>query len=232
LSTSEQSDSDAKSFMLKEYETIASAFFDLSRQKTEMFRFYLILVTIPITLLAAIIGLQKQTADFFALPGLIVLVLLAISIAGLLMTSLIVGLRFEAIVYAKTVNLARRFFIDSNSDKKLILYTLLPNGDDYPKFNEQPLETTKRKWRWQLGTGAIFLEVVLMALLNATYFSFAVINLVRSTGPVITIISGLIGWILFFLLHVGGYLFIASKRDSRWSIKLKSKEVNSKEEMP
>lgn len=223
MAAEEKPEVKSSDFMLKEYEIIASAFFDLSKQKTEMFRFYLILVTIPVTLIAAIIGLENQILNFFALPDLIVLVLLAISLAGLLMTALIVDLRFEAIAYAKTVNLSRRFFVDNDADKKLGKYTLLPDGDDYPRFNEQPWGFKKRKWKWQFGTSASFLEVVLMGLLNAAYFSSAIVNIfARSANLTIFAIVLLVSSLGFFLLHVIGYIYIANKRDSEWSTKMKS----------
>jgi hypothetical protein len=223
LTTVEKNEVKSTDFMLKEYEIIASAFFDLSKQKTEMFRFYLILVTIPVTLIAAIIGLENQILNFFALPDLIVLALLAISIAGLLMTALIVDLRFEAIAYAKTVNLSRRFFVDNDADKKLGKYTLLPDGDDYPLFNEQPWGSKKGKRKWQFGTSASFLEVVLMGLLDSAYFSSAIVNIfARSANLIIFAIVLLLSSVGFFLLHVIGYIYIANKRDSEWSTKMKS----------
>ncbi len=226
MAKEEKTGQESSNFMLKEYEIISSAFFDLSKQKTEMFRFYLILVTIPVTLIAAIIGLENQTLSFFALPDLVNLVLLAVSIAGLLMSALIVDLRFEAIAYAKTVNLARRFFVD-NDKNNLGKYTLLPDGDDYPKFNEQPWSIKNRQWKWKFGTGASFLEVLLMALLNAVYFGSAMVNILTSIDYLSTnfaalVVVSVIFSILFFLAHLIGYVYIANKRDSQWAPKIAS----------
>jgi hypothetical protein len=237
LANEEKSDSESSDFMLKEYEIISSAFFDLSKQKTEMFRFYLILVTIPVTLIAAIIGLENQTLSFFALPDLVILVLLAVSVAGLLMTALIVDLRFEAIAYAKTVNLTRRFFVDN--DKKYILgkYTLLPDGDDYPKFNEQPWSIKNREWKWKFGTGASFLEVLLMALLNVVYFGSAMVNLLAkidylSTNFDALVVVSVVVSVIFFLAHLIGYVYIANKRDSQWTPKITSTNQSESSQSP
>lgn len=202
------------------------AFFDLSRQKTEIFRFYLILVTIPVTLIAAVIGLKESSLEFLVLPDLIVLVLFAISIAGLIMTAVIVDLRFDCIVYAKTVNLVRRFFIDKNQNAQLRDYLLMPDGDDYPKFNEQPWEFEKSTWKWHLGVGATFLEVVLMGLLDATYFGAAITYFVGNyTDANWSMFYCFVSWILFFSVHVAGYLVISKKKDADWKTKKKSTKL-------
>ena len=216
---------DASDFILEEYKQIAAAFFDLSRQKTEMFRFYLILVTIPITLIAAILGLEETPVSFQSLPDLVTLVLLATAIAGLIMTAIIVDIRFECILYSKTVNLARRFFMDKGEEHKLQDYRLLPNGDDLPKYYEQPWEIKNRKWKWEMGVGATFLEVLLMGLLNATYFGMAVMNISQTwVCDEQALWFGIISSASFFALHVLGYRYFAKKKDEQWRVRQSSTE--------
>lgn len=209
--------------MLEEYKQIVAAFFDLSKQKSDMFRFYLILVTIPVTLIAAIFGAEKSPVSFTSLPILITLVLFAVAIAGLIMTAIVVDIRFECILYAKTVNLARRFFMDKNKEHELRSYCLLPDGDDLPIHYEQPWEFKARKWKWELGVGATFLEVLLMGLLNATYLSLAMINIsliwFRNDQQ---LWFGIIVGILFFLIHILGYRYFAKKKDEQWKVRHRS----------
>lgn len=216
---------DASDFMLEEYKQIAAAFFDLSKQKTEMFRFYLILVTIPITLIAALLGSEETPISFQNLPNLVTLLLFAIAIAGLIMTAIVVDIRFECILYSKTVNLARRFFMDKGEEHKLRNYMLLPDGDDLPKYYEQPWEFKNRKWKWALGVGATFLEILLMGLLNATYFGVVLMNISQtwvSDGQALWL--GIISWASFFALHVLGYRYLAKKKDEQWRVKQPSTE--------
>ncbi|MCW3997935.1 MAG: hypothetical protein NWF10_05125 [Candidatus Bathyarchaeota archaeon] len=220
---------DANGFMLEEYKQIVGVCVNLSKQKTEMSRFYLMLVTIPITLIAAIVGLQNTPIDFFNLPDLVVLLLIAISIAGLITSAIIVDLRFESIFYYKTLNLIRRFFIDQNETEKLKLkeYARLPDGDDYPKFYEQPFKF-KEKGKWEFGVGATFLEVILMGLLNSTYFASAILNLEISYNIITPTISCIIVWAIFFFVHVGGYYFVSTQKDKDWIVWKKKRNFNLK----
>ena len=209
---------DASDFMLEEYKQIVAAFFDLSRQKSQMFRFYLILVTIPISLIAAILGIEETPLSIFNLPILVVLVIIAIAIAGLIMTAIVVDIRFESILYAKTVNLVRRFFKDIGKDYKLHDYLVLPYSDEFPKYYEQPWEFKKWQWKWELGVGATFLEVLLMGLLNATYFGLAMVNISTSwfCNDQSSLWFGFIIWTVFFLIHILGYRYFAKKKDEQW----------------
>lgn len=221
---------DASDFMLEEYKQIVAAFFDLSKQKSEMFRFYLILVTIPITLIAAVLGLEKTPFSFQNLPTLVTLVLFATAIAGLIMTAIIVDIRFECILYAKTVNLARRFFMDKGEEHKLRSYALLPDGDDLPKYYEQPWEIIDQRWKWELGVGATFLEVLLMGLLNATYFGLAVMNFVQACDIFCSgqeLLLGVISGFSFLALHVLGYWYFANKKDEQWKARKLSTECTT-----
>lgn len=215
---------DGSEFMLEEYKQIVAAFFDLSKQKIEMFRFYLILVTIPITLIATILGLEKAPPfSLFELPMLVSFVLFAIAIAGLIMTAVVVDIRFECILYAKTVNLVRRFFMDRSKDGELRNYRILPDGDDLPKHYEQPWEFKGRKWKWEPGVGSTFLQVLLMGLLNATYLGLAVTNLSQAWVCIDQALTlGLVSWLLFFALHILGYRYFARKKDEQWKVKKSS----------
>jgi len=206
--------------MLEEYKQIVAAFFDLSRQKSQMFRFYLILVTIPISLIAAILGIEKPPLSFLNLPVLVVLLMIVIAIAGLVMTAIVVDIRFESILYAKTVNLVRRFFRDSAKEHKLHDYLLLPVSDEYPKYYEQPWEYKKLEWRWEMGVGATFLEVLLMGLLNSTYIGLAMANVMRSwfcNGQ--SLLLGVTFGVGFLLAHIGGYSYFAKKKDKQWRVR-------------
>jgi hypothetical protein len=226
LDSPKTSKCDTSDFMLEEYKQIVAAFFDLSRQKSDMFRFYLILVTIPITLIAAILGLEEAPpVSLTNLPTFVTLVLVAIAIAGLIMTAVVVDIRFECILYAKTVNLLRRYFIDKEDEQESRNYLVLPDGDDLPRYYEQPWEIKNRKWKWELGVGSTFLEVLLMGLLNATYFGLAVANITKAWICIAQAFElGSISWVSFFALHSLGYRYFAKKKDAQWQVKKRSIE--------
>ena len=104
-------------------------------------------------------------------------------------------------------------------------YLLLPDGDDLPRFYEQPWEFKKRKWKWNLGVGAMFLQVILMGILDATYFGLAVANISQLTGWINSghQWAGLIFGIVFFWTHIIGYTWFAKKKDSQWEVKINSR---------
>lgn len=214
---------DAAEFMLEEYKQIAAAFFDLLKQRSDMFRFYLALITIPISLIAAIMQIEKSSIYLFDLPDLVILVLFAIAIAGLITTAIVVDIRFESILYAKTINLTRRYFRDKGGESELGKYLLLPDGDDLPRFYEQPWEITKGRWRWELGVGATFLEILLMGLLDSVYLGLPTINILHhQLNLTEAILFGSAVGVAFFLLHIIGYLYFARKRDNEWITKQSS----------
>jgi len=211
---------EAGDFFLEEYRQIVAAFFDLSRQKSDMFRFYLVLVTIPTSLIAAIFSFEKAQVSILDLPILVNLVLFAVAIAGLIMTAIVVDIRFECILYAKTVNLIRRFFLDASRNQNLSDYLVLPDGDDVPTFYEQPWEFKERKWKWQLGVGATFLEVLLMGLLNATYLALSLANMsLALLSRDQSLWLGYSTWGAFFIMHALGYRYFAKKKDQCWKPK-------------
>lgn len=213
-------------FMLEEYKQIVAANFNLSKQKTNMFQIYLALVTIPITLMAAILGFQKIDLALTSLPSIVTFTLFAVAVGGLIMAAVIIDIRWESILYAKTVNLARRFFAETSDKGYLQKYLLLPISDEYPKYYEQPWEFTKRKWKWDLGVGSTFLQVLLMGLLNGTYFGLAMTNLIGYSYSLdLSVWSGLILGIVFFTVHLWGYRYFGKKKDVQWKTRHPDKDL-------
>jgi len=209
---------DASNFMLEEYKTIAAAFFDLSSQKSQMFRFYLILVAIPITLISALIGINNNSSIIssltFRLPLFVSMLIIIVSISGYLMTLIIADIRFECILYAKTVNLIRRFFVDIDEEVKLNRYLVLPIKDSVPTFYESLLRKESR------AVSATFLEMILMGILNTSYFFIGFTSILLNiycwmqSFIYSTIIS-----VIVFISHYLSYKYLAKERDKNYDIK-------------
>lgn len=209
------SNRDASDFMLEEYKQIVAAFFDLSKQKTQTLHFYLLLATIPVTLIAAIFSLGSPPTELYKLPLLVVIVTTAIAFAGLFMTAIFIDARFEALYYVKTINKIRAFFAEKGQAQKLSEYLVLPISDDKPKFYEGPTG-------WHLRASSTFYQVILMGILNATYFGLSMINLgylyipgLQDNGNMFWF--GIMMWIIFLVIHVLGYVVSATRRDKNWA---------------
>src|SRR4051812_23584156 len=91
-------------FMLSEYQTIASAHFDLHNGLRQNFRFYLGLVAIPVTVLAAF---KDVHINVFDLPTVLLLLFAVTPFLGLLMFLSMINTRFDIILYTRTVNAVR-----------------------------------------------------------------------------------------------------------------------------
>ena len=94
-------------FMLAEYQTIASAHFDLHNGLRQNFRFYLGLVAVPVTVLAAF---KDVNINVFDLPTVLMLLFAVTPFLGLLMFLSMINTRFDIILYTRTVNAVRAYF--------------------------------------------------------------------------------------------------------------------------
>lgn len=167
---------DATEFMLAEYQQIVAAFFDLCRQKDQMFRFYLIVIALPIPILTAFIGLgirpaygAKNMTEILAEMQPFINILkwmyIIIALAGFVMALIIIELRLEALGYARTVNLIRKFFVDRN--KNIEQYLALPTTYKLPKFFEQPMG-------WHFAVSSMLFQVIFMGLIDSAFLAIGI----------------------------------------------------------
>jgi ABC-type polysaccharide/polyol phosphate export permease len=83
------------SFMLEEYKNISKAHYELHNGFRQMFRFYLGIVAIPVTLFA--LAYKDMHVSLGALPPVIAIVLLLIAGIGFLMFLSLINIRFDII---------------------------------------------------------------------------------------------------------------------------------------
>ncbi|HEY6343930.1 MAG TPA: hypothetical protein VIY49_20735 [Bryobacteraceae bacterium] len=98
-------------FMLSEYQTIASAHFDLHNGLRLNFRFYLGLIAVPSSIWA--VAFKDQT-DIFHLPRVLVLMIGLVALLGFLMFLQMVNTRFDIILYTRVVNGVRGTRVQNN----------------------------------------------------------------------------------------------------------------------
>lgn len=130
---------DASDFALEEFEKIAGAYFDLGHQINEWFRLYVALIGLPITAFAAFWRFGDTSWE--ELAQLIPVVLFIMSLLGMIVCAIVVSSRFEMILYARTLNGVRRYFIELDKKKRekpaILAHLVLPNSDGTPHFYEK-----------------------------------------------------------------------------------------------
>jgi len=184
--------------MLMEYERIASAYFGLRDQSNEWFKAYLALIGLPLTVLAAVLKLGDGyiSATLDNLPQLVAGLLVLVSLLGFFVTLSVVSMRMEMILYARTINLVRRYFGDQ--DKELHKYFVLPTSDTKPPFYEL--------WR------SMFWQVIMLGFLDSIILTVGIQSL-TTFGWALSILIGM----FFLLLHLLVYYLSALRREKEWS---------------
>ncbi len=105
---------DFSDFQLKEYENISQAHFKTNEMMVAFFRYYLLIMALPITFLGTAFATAEQSSKgallyHWQIP--IGAFLVTISGLGFLLMCYLSGLRLEAALYARTVNGVRAYFM-------------------------------------------------------------------------------------------------------------------------
>jgi len=152
-------------YLKEEYRQITEAHFKTIEAISSFFRYYLLLMSFPVTLIGLFTVLSLRAEKSEELGNLLsrarpflVGILLVVSLTGIGMMVYIINLRMDAILYARTINAIRkRFYDNSGEDFVSNLRTrVLPQSPFQPAYREGPY----------------FVPVVLtFALFNTFYFS-------------------------------------------------------------
>ncbi len=151
-------------YLLAEYSNIAQAHFKSIETISTFFRYYLLIMSIPLSAIAIFYrvssGTQQPSNLLKEYNVATSVVLLCISLAGIGVFCYIINLRLDTILYARAVNGIRKYFYDeSNIDINLKLkMRVLPQSPQLPNYFEIPY----------------FLPVVVVfGIINTVYVSFA-----------------------------------------------------------
>lgn len=128
---------DFEDYLLEEYSNISKAHFKTIETFTSFFRYYLILMAIPISILS-LFNNTKNEKMISLLISLMPWISFAISIVGISIMLYIIHLRFDAILYARTINAIRKYFYDESDvsiDDKIRL-RVLPQSPHMPDYHE------------------------------------------------------------------------------------------------
>lgn len=151
-------------YLLSEYEHIAEAHFKVNDTVTAFFRYYLLIMSLPISIIAALIAVGSNDsflAGFLeAYVPLVAIVFLVIGCAGFGVLVYLINLRMDGLLYARTVNAIRRHFFDN-----------VPI-DIYTRYHKRVLPQTPYQPQY-FELRYFFPVVVTMALFNTLYIFFA-----------------------------------------------------------
>jgi hypothetical protein len=130
---------DFSDFQLKEYENISQAHFKTNEMITAFFRYYVLVMTVPITAFGALFTLSGgdkalSHMEFWQWP--ISVLLIAFGILGGLMMLYVTGLRCEVILYARQVNSSRSYFFEAEEKQTNphLATLVLPRDSTSPKI--------------------------------------------------------------------------------------------------
>lgn len=205
-------------FMLAEYNGIGKTFGDLHTVVLRMINYFLLLAAVPISFVSLFVKVTKdEIIDINHLPPLVVVLFLLIAASGCIFAIMLINLRMQQILYARTINLIRGFFTDhSKQFVDLQPYLTLPTTDERPDFLEKG-----RFFFWQVS---------LMGLIDGAYLCLGlknthVLGFVGCDGWqwMISVVLGT----LFSGLHVLLYVWIAGRHRAAFHKKHPLTEENA-----
>ncbi|HEX7320180.1 MAG TPA: hypothetical protein VF399_07485 [bacterium] len=198
-------------FLLSEYENIVKAHFKSIESITSFFRHYLLIMALPLSAVAVLLRLTSlpealQLCEKF--KDFLIIVLLSFVFIGILVSIYIINHRFDAILYARTVNGIRKYFYDNSKidiNFKLHMRSL-PQCPYIPKYYEP--------WFF-------FPVVMVFAIINSLYACAALyifLNIPASNDlkSLSFGIGCMIIYVCLWLIHTLIYEILARRRETKY----------------
>lgn len=180
-----------ENFLLTEYNNIARAHFKSIETITNFFRYYLLIMSLPISVVPIVYQLFKDKIQLtncltdYKIP--LFIGVLGISLIGLGVFCYIVNLRLDVVLYARTVNGIRKYFYDKSEEDNnfKMRIRVLPQSPQLPLYFET----------------VFFLPVVgVFAIMNGFYF-FLSNYIINRNYPISWGVSSSLFFVLHFLIY-------------------------------
>lgn len=130
---------DFSDFLINEYNNIAAAHFRSKESIASFFRYYLIVMAIPITAFSVFEHLDESGKYVSCLGNDIILFLVSlIGLIGFFLFLYVINQKFTSILYARTVNGIRCYFYNDSSlsEENEAEIRVLPKRKDLPDYFE------------------------------------------------------------------------------------------------
>ena len=131
-------------FQQSEYQHIADAHFKAIESISSFFRYYLLVMALPVPVVAALFGLSGDAQKTLGLvPAIFVFVgifAIAVSIAGFCVLVQIVNLKMDVTLYSRVVNAIRKYYYDKHEvdHANKLMMRKLPQSASFPAYWDLP----------------------------------------------------------------------------------------------
>lgn len=201
-----------ENFLIEEMKVVAGAHFKNTDTISNFFRHYLVIASIPLSIIGlakVIIESTESAVNIESLIPFLIVLFYAIAIIGVFVIGYMASLRSACIIYARTVNGIRNYFYNlrSSTGPPTESIIVLPRDNAIPDFFE-PCD---------FGFSIYALSVIngLYAGLG-TYFlcSDDMITKLKQAMPLIVAIMPLTVAVLVFALGILAYFILAKAKDN------------------
>lgn len=197
---------DIESFLLKEYENIAQAFFDAREITAKWVKYYLLIIAMPFSFIAFIYKDKPEKFDILSLPDTLSMLFTLVGLIGLFLAFIIIESVTDSILYARTVNGIRKYYLDKKGDQfkeYLRQYVVLPDDIKKPSY---------------LGFKELLWITIITALIDSFYLSVGSAQLILSNNIICIELKSLRSIIFIFILmvHFGFYFYSAVNKEKKY----------------
>lgn len=144
LQSASESKNSFDEFLLAEYNNIAQAHFNTVNSLANFIKHYIAIASVPLAAAAIILNAEgsKATQFFGEYPLTLPLFLTMVSVIGLVVLAYVINIRFDTLLYARTVNGIGKYFYDRSqlTFEDEIKIRALPRTINLPNYVE-PLPT-------------------------------------------------------------------------------------------
>lgn len=191
---------DNEDFLLKEYEQISINYHISTDRRYELIKLYFLIVALPISIFSIVYNFM-QSNDVIMLYGKIYacLFLFVVSLSGLLIFNSLISIHITKVIYAKTINKIRGYFVENDNTKTMRNYIILPINDDKPLF---------------LRYESLFYDCMLISIINSLILGisfFIILNYYKIENNYAIIIA-----IPIFFIHLIIYYYRLNREDTMW----------------
>lgn len=189
-------------FLLKEYDNIAQAHFNIVNSISDFFKHFLAIIALPIPLLTIAANAAAQSSGqspLITMPYVCAGALLA-SLVGTSVLCYVVNLRLDAILYARTINGIRKHFGQQSgmSFEEERRIRVLPRTPHLPRYFE---------------AGYFLWAVLALAIVNGAYFGIACFTLKWDSHQSHNWVFAMLGFVSAISLNVLLYKELADRRE-------------------
>ena len=190
--------------MLKEYEKTYDIFKIHYDSSEKTFKLYLVIVGALITILSYVYKDSFESVRLFNFNQLICFMIFLTSISGSFLYMMVVEHRIKTVFYVHNLNSIRNWFT-TNTTSDIGSYLLLPSDNTIPKYF--------------ILCKDFFWEISVFAVLNSTFLTIGIMNILRYLQPDCFIKYNACHYIMFsliaiilFVIHIYSYKLRGKKQ--------------------